>query len=226
MIRKLKIMEIFTSFSGEVCSFHQGRLCTFIRLAGCNLSCDYCDTKASQLPSNGRDMYVHDVYSQVMELKSKYVIITGGEPLLQQENLKRLVSLLLAENFIVNIETNGSFLIPMWTHRYNHLSVPDVQPCWIVDYKMGYESLMTNSFYSLSRTDWIKFVIKNEEELFKAVDLQKDIQLVNQEVNFAYSILSGADNDNLTVEYCMEYFIWNSVDVLLNVQIHKIVGCQ
>ncbi len=54
-MKTLKIIQIFNSISGEVCSFGQGRRCTFIRLAGCNLSCKNppCDTPFSQDINNG-----------------------------------------------------------------------------------------------------------------------------------------------------------------------------
>ena len=225
----LNVMEIFKSFSGEVCSFHQGRRCTFIRLAGCNLKCDYCDTKESQ-KAKGTPFQAVEIFNQVNDLNSKYVIITGGEPLLQMEPLRDLVLLLLNNKFQVNIETNGTFIIPDWTMPGNYGWVKDKKPTWIVDYKFQYADQMTKSFYSLSDKDWIKFVIKTENDLLRAVIIQKDIEFARKiDVikgcrNFAYSLLSTKDGGQVPASQVLSYFKNHSVDAVLNVQIHKMIN--
>lgn len=104
----LKVNEIFNSINGEVNPFGQGRLTTFVRLTGCNIKCSYCDT------NNERCLGEYDVYDLKKFLipllrNTKCLCFTGGEPLLQKEEL---YSFILQTNWInwvnVYIETNGT----------------------------------------------------------------------------------------------------------------------
>lgn len=96
----LLVNEIFNSFQGEGCNI--GVPCTFIRLSGCNLNCSFCDTYFSQ----GNKMTVEDVYKRCMH---KLIVITGGEPTLQAEELKVLIKLAQSNDHIVAIESNGTY---------------------------------------------------------------------------------------------------------------------
>ncbi len=102
----LRITEIFFSAAGEGC--RQGEPTIFIRLAGCNLRCPFCDTKYAW--KDGREMSVEKIASAVEKIKQKFpagwVCLTGGEPLLQE--LKPLVSKLKQRGFRIQIETNGT----------------------------------------------------------------------------------------------------------------------
>jgi organic radical activating enzyme len=106
---RFKLSEIFTSVQGEGPS--AGEPCTFLRLAGCNLHCSWCDTPYTwdwQRFDYGRE--VHNLtLDQVLERLAEPVrlVITGGEPLLQQRALVELLRLLPAE-LPVEIETNGT----------------------------------------------------------------------------------------------------------------------
>ncbi|WAI00284.1 7-carboxy-7-deazaguanine synthase QueE [Methanogenium organophilum] len=100
----MKIIEIFSSISGE--GLRQGLPATFIRCAGCNLNCVWCDTPESH--GEGTDMTIREIVSAVSTGMPRYVIITGGEPLLQEEELKELLVALRDAGYRIEIETNGT----------------------------------------------------------------------------------------------------------------------
>ena len=101
----LKISEIFASFQGE--GLRQGEPTIFVRLAGCNLKCSFCDTKRAW--RGGRSYSAEEVVTEVKKRREAFpagwVCLTGGEPLLQ--NLRPLTRLLKKENFMVQVETNA-----------------------------------------------------------------------------------------------------------------------
>ena len=98
----LSVNEIFYSIQGE--STHAGKPCVFVRLAGCDLRCSWCDT--SYAFNEGRRMSVDDIVRQVGEYGSALVEVTGGEPLLQ-EDVYPLMERLLEAGRTVLLETGG-----------------------------------------------------------------------------------------------------------------------
>lgn len=104
---KLHIMEIFSSIQGEGALI--GMPVTFIRLQGCNLKCPFCDTKKSWAFRGDKAMSIIDILEKVTE---NTVIITGGEPCVQKENLEVLIEALHYNNIFVGIETNGTLPLP------------------------------------------------------------------------------------------------------------------
>ncbi len=107
----MKIAEVFASVQGE--GLRQGEPTLFIRLAGCNLRCPFCDTKRAW--SGGRDATTAHLIRRLTALRcgfpASWVCLTGGEPLLQ--NLSGLVSGLRARGFKVQVETNGTLFQPV-----------------------------------------------------------------------------------------------------------------
>ncbi|MEE9613554.1 MAG: radical SAM protein [Thermodesulfobacteriota bacterium] len=99
------ISEIFLSIQGE--STYVGIPCIFIRLAGCNLDCTWCDTPYARTPDEASEASVEEVVAEARKLKPWLVEVTGGEPLLQPET-KELTKKLLDLDYRVLIETNGS----------------------------------------------------------------------------------------------------------------------
>jgi organic radical activating enzyme len=97
-------MEAFYTLQGE--GFHQGKAAYFIRLAGCDVGCVWCDVKESW----NEDLYplqtIDDIVSKAIENPARLAVITGGEPTLY--NLEPLTSALQKEGFHTNIETSGS----------------------------------------------------------------------------------------------------------------------
>ena len=99
----LQLAEIFYSLQGE--GSHAGTPAVFVRLAGCNLACDFCDTDYSLkfLAS------IDDVVARVRELGANcpMVVITGGEPFAQRETLA-LIAALRADGRRIHVESNGT----------------------------------------------------------------------------------------------------------------------
>jgi len=105
---KGKIVEIFSSFQGE--GLLAGKRQIFIRFAGCNLNCNYCDTKYAK--SGGKWMGVDEVVDEVLKKVSNdlhSISFTGGEPLLQHKFVCEIAQKLKEYNFLTYLETNGTF---------------------------------------------------------------------------------------------------------------------
>jgi len=97
-------MEMFYTLQGE--GYHQGKAAYFIRLAGCDVGCVWCDVKESWDASKHPVFSVEKIVSNALAHPARLAIITGGEPLLY--NLDALTTALKKVGFEVNIETSGS----------------------------------------------------------------------------------------------------------------------
>lgn len=154
----LNVVEIFDSIDGE--GIRTGMPVTFIRLAGCNLRCSYCDTTYAQCSTDGQLMTIEDIVSKV---NFKAVTITGGEPLLHH-NCMDLINKLNEKGHYVNIETNGSINILPFL-----FVVRSGQGFFTVDYKCpcsGQEECMSPSTFDLmDENDILKFVVAGQEDL-------------------------------------------------------------
>ena len=98
------VMEMFYSLQGE--GYHQGKAAYFIRLAGCDVGCVWCDVKESWDASKHPVLAVEEIVSNALAHPARLAIVTGGEPLLY--NLDALTTALQKAGFEVNIETSGS----------------------------------------------------------------------------------------------------------------------
>lgn len=106
---KYKVAEKFVSINGE--GKRAGQLAVFVRFAGCNLKCRYCDTMWANEPDVDFDIMTDEqILSYILDTKVKNVTLTGGEPLLQN-NISGLITLLIENGIRVEIETNGSIPI-------------------------------------------------------------------------------------------------------------------
>jgi 7-carboxy-7-deazaguanine synthase len=107
VITSLPVMEAFYTIQGE--GFHQGRAAYFIRLAGCNVGCFWCDVKESWDADKHPRKRIDDIVELAAAEPGRLAIITGGEPLMH--NLDELTSLLKEAGFETNIETSGSYAL-------------------------------------------------------------------------------------------------------------------
>ena len=98
------VMEMFYSLQGE--GYHQGKAAYFIRLAGCDVGCVWCDVKDSWDASKHPVLSIDEIVSSALAHPARLAIVTGGEPLLY--NLDALTTALKKAGFEVNIETSGS----------------------------------------------------------------------------------------------------------------------
>ncbi len=100
----LPLMEHFYTIQGE--GFHTGRAAYFVRLAGCDVGCVWCDVKESWDANAHPKININNILEFVKEAKAEMAVITGGEPLLH--HLDELTALLQQNNIETNIETSGS----------------------------------------------------------------------------------------------------------------------
>jgi 7-carboxy-7-deazaguanine synthase len=213
---KIKINEIFASIDGEVTHWGQGGLTTFIRLAGCNLRCSYCDTEYAQDNENSKSM---DIKRILDKIETQRVTITGGEPLLQSGALRNLlVPALIRRGVHITIETNGTF--PLF---WELLDVERKFICWVIDYKFEFaDQMQINNFIKATEQDCIKFVVDKEEDYQTALkqidrfkkytDAKMTIGTTQREVSYKDLI------DNLIKD--------KQWDVSLNVQLHKFINVK
>ncbi len=206
------VNEIFSSIDGE--GIRTGELATFIRLAGCNLRCRYCDTEYALDNNLGSEMNITEILNEVKKYKNRNITLTGGEPLAHKETNK-LIEELIKNNYFVNIETNGSIDIE-----------PYIGKCLItMDYKckssLMEKTMLLSNLEKLSETDVLKFVINSED--FDCIEkILRDFNIKS------YIYISPIFNEiNLPdiVEFmkkCNEKGIDMS-KVRMQVQLHKII---
>lgn len=203
----LRVCEIFKSIQGE--STHAGKVCSFVRLTGCNLHCSYCDTAYAL--TGGEDLSVEQVVREVQAHRTKLVEITGGEPLLQAETpllCRRFITL----GFTVLVETNGSLDI-------SAVPPPAIR---IVDIKCpssGHEgSFLQKNFRLLSSADECKFVLSDKDDFFWALDVVRKENL--QEIA---TVIFSPNVKLLPPKDLAEWILEENAPVRLGVQLHKVI---
>ena len=100
----MKVNELFYSVQGE--GFYTGTPAVFVRLAGCNLCCPFCDTAHA----HGQEMAEEDIVRHVCQYPARHVVLTGGEPGMQLT--PSLIERLHASGRYVQVETNGTYPLP------------------------------------------------------------------------------------------------------------------
>lgn len=213
---KLIVNEIFTSIDGEVNAWGQGRFSTFVRLAGCNIRCGYCDTVKALLPNVGMEMEVQQVVETIARGGCKKVTITGGEPLVQREAVELLIEWLAHNGFKVSVETNGT--LPVYS-----LATQLGMVNWIVDYKlpssgMAARRMPDDDFAKLPSGSWVKFVIATEEDWNEAISF---LAKAPGYLKIAFSPCMGGDYEispQELISRCVEDKMFR---VVINCQIHK-----
>ena len=153
---KIKVSEIFTSFQGE--GPYVGTPATFLRLYGCNLDCEWCDTDISTYEMLSIDDVAEILLTQMEFNNIKTLIITGGEPTLQMEEIKRLIKE-LPDDIRIQMETNGSIF------EY----IPEIE--YVISPKEDKEKVFKN-YYAYENT-FFKFVITSQDDLDEVIALKE-----------------------------------------------------
>ncbi len=206
---RLKVNEIFYSIQGE--STFAGCPTVFIRLTGCNLRCNYCDTEYAF--NDGVNMTLDQVVTKVKSYGCDLVEVTGGEPLIQK-NTPVLIKKLLKVGFTVLLETNGS----------QDIDIIDKRCIRIVDIKCPSSGEEGNNdlanLTKLQKNDEIKFVIGTREDFDFA---EKTIEIIYKnriEVkNISFSPMYGKMKPDVLAGWILK----NNLKVRLNLQIHKYI---
>lgn len=205
----MKVNEIFFSIQGE--STYQGVPCVFIRLAGCNLRCSYCDTSYARDRVVGEELSITEVLDRVRIYSCSTVEITGGEPLLQKGTFE-LAEELLDSGYRVMVETNGTI----------DISSLDPRVIRVVDIKCpgsGHtHEIMWDNLEHLGSGDEIKFVISSRDDYEWAREIIRNRNLADHNtvlLSPAFSLVEPAD--------LAEWILRDGLGVRLNLQIHKYI---
>ncbi|MBE0446954.1 MAG: 7-carboxy-7-deazaguanine synthase QueE [Actinobacteria bacterium] len=188
----MRVSEIFYSIQGE--GHNTGIAMVFVRLAGCNLHCSFCDTQYALGPSIGMDEY--EIIEQVRRYGAQWVCITGGEPFLQDISL--LTSLLRQAGVRIHIETNGTLFYPVACDWLVVSPKQDTEP----------------DLRTLENAHEIKCIINSADDLagvrrFEEWGMYHSVQPV--------------DNRTDIVKVCVD-FIKTNPKWRLSMQLHKLIG--
>ena len=224
------VVEQFASINGE--GKRAGQLAYFIRFAGCNLSCSYCDTRWANEQDADYEIYDEGtLYQMIKKSGIKNVTLPGGEPLLQKD-IKELLRLLRNDKeILVEVETNGSIdinpFLPEAEDDNRELAEKNGEKdnvSFTLDYKLpvsGMEQNMCLSNYRNVRAlDTVKFVVGSKEDLIFSRKIIKTYQLIEKGCGIYLSPCFGVMEAAQMVEYLVEQ---NMNDVNIQLQLHKFI---
>ena len=199
----MKISEIFESIQGE--GNNAGKPAVFLRIAECNLKCVWCDTKYTwdwknyDYSKEVNEMSIKEVRQSLEQFRIRHLVITGGEPLMQQDDLAELLTF-LKPKFYVEVETNGtilpnnalSVLVDQWNvspktkNSGNPLEMCEVNECY--------------TFFSKKKNCYFKYVVESEDDLIEInqfiskYSLKKDRVLLMTQAITKEEILAKENN--------------------------------
>ena len=203
----LRITEIFYSLQGE--SNTVGIPTVFIRLTGCPLRCTYCDTAYAF--TGGEKVAITDIIAQVAEYSTKYVTVTGGEPLAQVGCIE-LLKQLLDNGFAVSLETSGAL----------DVSKVDARAIKVLDFKTPSSGELSKNLYQnidfLKLQDQIKFVIGNDEDYEWSKELMVKHKLYDV-CEILFSPVMGLQNPTELAEKILR----DRLQVRFQIQLHKLL---
>jgi 7-carboxy-7-deazaguanine synthase len=205
----LRVSEIFFSIQGE--SSYSGLPCVFVRLAGCNLRCTWCDTTYTQISEQGEDFSLEQVINEVRRFKCCLAEITGGEPMLQKET-PVLINKLLKLGYETLLETNGS--INLEPVNANAIKILDVK-CP----SSGHDgSFLMDNLKFITYQDEIKFVIADRKDYeFAREFLERWIKGKTAKILFAPA------HPLITSQELAKWILADGLTVRLQIQIHKFI---
>jgi len=201
----LNITEIFYSLQGE--AREVGIPTVFVRLTGCPLRCNYCDTAYAFKGNN--PLSIKYILDEVAQYNTQYVCVTGGEPMAQSNCLKLLDSL-VCNGYNVSMETSGSIDITPVNSKVS--IVMDIKtPSSTEEHQNRYENLTL-----LKSKDQLKFVVASRSDFDWCTELL-DNQQIQSEVLFSpvYESLKPVE--------LAEWILENKLNVRLQVQLHKLL---
>jgi 7-carboxy-7-deazaguanine synthase len=219
----MHLIELYKSVQGE--SSFAGVPCIFVRLAGCNLRCAWCD---SEYTFTGGKLFTDDeIVAQIETLQPcRLIEFTGGEPMLQARELLPLIDRLLAKNYTLMIETSGERPladVPRAVHK-------------IIDVKCPGAGTAANSFRmenldALTPNDEVKFVLTDRADYEFARDF---INTHSLPLRCGHILLSPAflkapteqrstENCALDPRLVVEWMLADGLPARISLQIHKYI---
>jgi 7-carboxy-7-deazaguanine synthase len=216
------LIEIYKSVQGE--SSFAGRPCIFVRLAGCNLRCSWCDSEYTF--KGGYKLSEDEVVADIEKLAPVRLIeFTGGEPLLQERELVPLMERLLASGYELMIESSGERpldRVPSAVHKIMDVKCPGSGE--------GGSFRLSNLEF-LTKGDEVKFVITDRSDYEFAHDFIREHALearsgsvlLSPAFNKAPSIARSTENCVLDPRELVDWMLADGLDARLSLQIHKYI---
>ena len=207
MLSSLRITEIFYSLQGE--SNTVGLPTVFIRLTGCPLRCVYCDTAYAF--TGGKKIKIAEIIVQAEQYGTKYITVTGGEPLAQPACLE-LITQLLDKGFVVSLETSGAI----------DISAVDPRAIKVMDIKTPSSGELSKNLYQnihfLNTQDQVKFVIGNDEDYDWSKSALTEHGLLDR-CDILFSPVMGQQNPTELAEKILQ----DRLPVRFQIQLHKLL---
>ncbi|WP_242345142.1 radical SAM protein [Anaeromyxobacter terrae] len=202
----MRVDEIFFSLQGE--GTRAGRPCVFVRFTGCDLRCGYCDTTYAF--QGGRDMTRQEILAEIARHPTRFVCLTGGEPMLQRE-LPELARALVAGGHEVAVETHGQ----------RPLEALPPEAIRIVDVKTPGSGEETRDFAYLDRLrahDEVKFVVCSEADYRWSVEVVRRHGLEGRA-----AVLFSPAWGQVEPRDLARWILEDGLDARLSLQIHKVI---
>jgi len=187
------LVEIFDSLQGE--GRNAGRPCVFIRFAGCNLACPWCDTDVKERFA----LSLEDLMKEITGFKAKSVILTGGEPTLMKE-IPELIAALRKDGYWIGVETNGTIAAD-WLKQVDYVAC----------------SPKRGAPLALTEADEVRVVAEDEKTVAFCREIRAKIAATDYYV-------SPCDHDG-EIDFATAKFVLSELDGWsLSVQLHKLLG--
>ena len=181
----------------------------FIRLTGCPLRCVYCDTAYAF--TGGKKIEIAEIIVQAEQYGTKYITVTGGEPLAQPACLD-LITQLLDKGFIVSLETSGAI----------DVSKVDSRAVKVMDLKTPGSGELSKNLYQnihhLNYKDQVKFVIGNDEDYHWSKAIMTEYELPGR-CEILFSPVMGQQNPTELAEKILQ----DRLPVRFQIQLHKLL---
>ena len=204
----IRLTEIYQSIQGE--SSFVGKRCVFVRLTGCNLRCNYCDTEYSFY--GGKNYSIGDILEMVNDYNCNLVEITGGEPLLQKGVLPLMANMCDAGKTVL-IETSGN----------RDISLVDQRVHIIMDLKTPSSGESNSNRYEniklLKPKDEVKFVIGYEEDYIWSRE-----KLISKKLNeLCGNVIFSPVFGQIKYSDMVDWIVRDRLDVTFQLQLHKFI---
>ncbi|MEM9621141.1 MAG: 7-carboxy-7-deazaguanine synthase QueE [Pseudomonadota bacterium] len=204
----LRITEIFLSLQGEANTV--GRPTVFVRLTGCPLRCQYCDSAYAF--SGGTQMSLDSIVAQVQTLGVNHVTVTGGEPL-AQPGVHQLMRELCDMGLQVSLETSGALAV----------AEVDARVVKVVDFKTPASAEchrnMWDNVAHLQARDQVKFVICDEQD-YQWAKLKADAYQLYDKVS---DVLFSPSYEVLAARELADWIVRDRLPVRMQIQMHKLL---
>ena len=204
---RLRITEIFFSLQGE--SATVGYPTVFVRLTGCPLRCQYCDTEYAF--KGGEWMALPGILEEVASYDTRYVTVTGGEPLAQPDCIPLLQQLCDA-GYRVSLETSGAL----------DMSAVDPRVIKVMDLKTPGSGEVERNHYenipALQPHDEVKFVICNRGDYDWSVDMLRQYDLAKR-----CAVLFSPSKGELEATELANWILQDQLPVRMQIQLHKVL---